>query len=86
MAKLTFTTTTEVKVTVEQVAQLFAAMSDEQQADFFEHVGKIAETWDGSTQWWSIGRHMKTCACVSDVGRSVIDGIYGALHYKDEAA
>lgn len=73
----------ELALTAEQVAKAFCELNDEAQADFFEHVGKIAETWrtQGGTpymQWWYVGRHMRNCACVTDLGRGVVFEIANA--------
>jgi hypothetical protein len=48
-------------------------MSDDGQAQFFEHVARIMEGWPKpGALWWqisSIAGHMKTCECVTAAGR-----------------
>lgn len=75
-------------ITVRELAEWFAGLEDERQADFFEQVGLIMESWERPERvaYWNgaegqqiaIGRHMRTCACVSEAGRRVIENIaYG---------
>lgn len=68
-----------LKVTVEAVVDLtpqvlargFCALYDEDQAQFFIEVAKIAKSWTEKNersfgadwQWHSVGRHLATCAC-----------------------
>lgn len=74
----------ETRLTPEQVAEAFCELNDDQMALFFEEVGKIAKDWKGSAgmQWYLTGQHMKSCACVTDIGRSVVDEIHDSLHYQ----
>jgi len=54
-----------------ELARQFAKLYDEQQADFFEEVARIFDTWgfNGPGQTYAIARHMNTCACVTALGR-----------------
>lgn len=64
----------KVHVHAAQIAQAFAEMDDEEQAQFFIEVAKIASTWDGRTfqQWYSVGRHLATCECSNDEARELV--------------
>ena len=74
----------DLTLSVEQLAQAFCELDDERQAQFFVEVGKIAETWDGSTfpQWLLVGRHLKECECSTDKAREIVldiaDGVRGS--------
>lgn len=71
---------------VQLLAEQFCQLTDEQQADFFEAVGRIMEGWPRDARHWgpewqrfAIGRHMRDCTCVSDVGRRVIEDIFNGM-------
>ena len=68
-----FTTEVKANVTPKQLAQLFAHMDNNQQAEFFNEVGRIAEDWKA-------GLCMQMCyVSSSDVlnatGRAVMEKI-----------
>lgn len=72
--------------TVEALAEQFCELDDDSQAQFFEAVGRIMERWvdeprsyGPSWQRFAIGRHLRTCACITSVGRRVIEEIYEAM-------
>jgi len=54
-----------------EIAGLFCALNDEQQAEFFVAVKQIADSWEGGLgmgmQFWSAGGHLAEC----DGARSV---------------
>jgi hypothetical protein len=79
--------TTDAQLTPAQVAKAFCELYHDQQATFFEEVGKIAATWPAPArfQWHALGRHMKTCACSTSVGRRVIEDIHDALTESPDA-
>ena len=57
---------------VSVLASQFCQLDDEEQADFFEAVGRIMETWGhgkAANQAYYIGRHMSKCECVTHIGR-----------------
>lgn len=74
----------KVKLTVAQLAEGFCELTDDEMAVFFEEVGKIAKTWDhrGSMQWYNTGQHMRTCSCVTGIGRDVVDAIHDSMHSR----
>ncbi len=63
-----------VEVTPKQLAEAFADMHDEGQAQFFIEVAAIASGWEGGNfpQWYMVGRHLARCACSTDEARSLI--------------
>lgn len=76
----------DAKLTTAQVAAAFCELNDDEQAQFFEEVAKIARAWDrpASLQWYALGRHMASCACSTFAGRAIIDEIHGAMHEPAE--
>lgn len=73
---------------VQAVAAQFAGLTDDEQAQFFEEVGRIMRTWDGQpTSWGSewqqhaIGEHMASCKCITDVGRDMLRTITRAMEH-----
>lgn len=77
----------ELPRTISQaLAALFCAMTDDEQAQFFQAVGQVLKTWSGPTrdrQSYAIGKHMQTCACINETGRKFLLSIADAL--KGEA-
>lgn len=74
---------------VKALAAAWCGLSDDEQAQFFEEVGRITEAWpngDGDRQSWFIGRHMRRCQCISDAGRTFLRSIVSGMDYRDEPA
>jgi hypothetical protein len=73
-----------IKITVDQLAEAFCELTDDEMAVFFEKVGQIAKTWDmgGSMQWYLTGQHMRSCSCVTGIGRDVVDAIHDSMHSR----
>ncbi len=63
-----------IEVSPLKLAEWFADMGDEDQAQFFIEVAHIAETWEGTNmdQWYAVGRHLTTCVCSSPEARDLI--------------
>ena len=54
------------------VASMFCEMDDDAQAQFFVHVANIMNRWGNDKacmQIYAIGKHMRTCTCVTDDAR-----------------
>lgn len=83
--KITTTVTQEVDIDLDLLAKCFAHLDDDSQAQFFVKVAAIAEKDYGSpdTQWWYVGRHLRTCECSTEGGRDVIRTIYNAMEYRE---
>lgn len=70
------------KDTFRVLAHLWCAMSDDDQAQFFEEAGAIMETWGAGkreSQMYYVARHMMTCECVTKHGRDLVMGIADQL-------
>lgn len=63
-----------VSFTPRILAEVFAEMGDEDQAQFFIEVAEIAKTWEDVTfrQWYSVGAHLRTCKCSTDDARELV--------------
>lgn len=88
MSKSTITVTTEVELDVVTAATWFAGISDEQQAQFFVEVAKVARTWGGSPeiQWGYVAGHLVKCPCSTDDARSLIKSLHDhMMDYAEEA-
>lgn len=68
-------TTVEVDVDLDMLAQMFAGLNDESQTQFFVKVAAIAETWEtrSSVQWNAVGAHLKDCGCSSEGARQMVE-------------
>ncbi len=73
-----------VDVDIPLIAKIFAAMSDDDQAQFFIEVARIAKEWPTqlggpSYQWWLIGSHLRNCSCSTNEAREMIREIAQAV-------
>ncbi len=69
-------TNVDLNLTPAQLAELFCQLVDDDQAQFFVEVGKIAAGWTCATmQWHRVGRHLRDCECSTVDGRAVIEEI-----------
>ncbi len=67
---------------VKAIAAAHASLTDDEQAQFFEEVGRIMETWPTGkmdTQTYYIGKHMATCACIGEAGRRFLQSAYETM-------
>jgi len=84
--KIKVTTETDVDIDLDLLAKCFAHLDDDSQAQFFVKVAAIAaKDYEAppETQWWYVGRHLRTCECSTEDGREVIRSIYHAMEHKD---
>lgn len=69
----------EVAFTPRVLAEVFADMSDEDQAQFFIEVAEIACQWEqGANQGWQwslVGGHLRDCSCSSPEARDIVRAI-----------
>lgn len=77
------TRTFDVTLSPDDVAALFCEMNDDEQAQFFEHVGRRMAEWGAfkrDTQVISIAEHMNECECTkAGLGREWVLGLGDAL-------
>lgn len=73
--KSTITITTEVELDITAAAGWFAGLDDEKQADFFIKVAEVSKAWDPlwASQYYLVGRHLKTCKCSTYEARELIE-------------
>ena len=71
----------EATVTPAELAEMFCAGDDEEQAQFFIEVARIAATWvpNNSMQWFYVGRHLRNCACSTEAARDIVREIAQAI-------
>ena len=74
--------TVERRSTPLELAEAFCELQDEEQAQFFIEAARIAEAWDrekgslgASWQWFTVGKHLKRCACSTDEARAMVHDI-----------
>lgn len=82
------------RLTPLELATAFCELDDEAQAQFFIEAARIAETWREDVkagtsygpgwQWYSIGRHLKTCSCSTEEAREMVREISRAASQEDE--
>jgi hypothetical protein len=78
--------TVEIELSIETAAQFFAGLSDNEQAQFFIEVARIAtETYVGGygprEQWYRIGSHLKNCKCSTDEARQIVHELANGLEH-----
>jgi hypothetical protein len=71
------TTTVKVAYDPKILAQVFASLDDEAQAQFFIDVAAHARQWPKtiqapSFQWVSVSRHLAECTCSNDDARELV--------------
>jgi hypothetical protein len=72
--------TLDVPLTPLNIAEAFAAMNDEEQAQFFVEVAAIMGRWGADArdrQVHYIAGHLQTCACATDEVRVMVRGLSG---------
>ena len=69
--------TIELALTPKEAAEAFCNWNDEDQAQFFIEVAKLAEEWPGISgmQWFLVGRHLLQCTCSTDDARELVKAI-----------
>jgi hypothetical protein len=79
------TATVDRKFTPLEIAQAFCGLNDEEQAQVFIEAARIAAEWQAekgslgaSWQWFTVGRHLKTCACSTEDARAMVVDIADA--------
>ncbi len=69
-----------MEFTVREIAELWCAMSDDGQAQFFEEAAKVMRAWESpgasAMQPLYIGHHLRDCGCISDDARELVADIY----------
>ena len=67
----------KVELTPAELAEIFAEYMDEEQAQFFIEVARIAKMWTDTNmdQWYAVGAHLRTCVCSSPEARDMIRSI-----------
>ena len=69
----------EVDVDVAYLAEQFAALSDDAQAQFFCIAAGKLGTFNAGMQAFYIGKHLRTCECSTDDGRAFIREIVASM-------
>lgn len=74
-----------VQLTPRELAEFFCSMDDEKQAQFFIEAASIAAKWETNEQglgadwqWYSVGRHLRTCSCSTEEARDLVKSIADA--------
>ena len=72
-----------ITIDLESAAEWFANLSDEQQADFFVAVAEASKKWECQGRWqsqyWLVGRHLRTCSCSTDDARDLVRELAAGL-------
>ena len=76
--------TLDRKLTPAEIAEAFCELDDEQQAQVFIEIGRVASGWkaDGglpTMTWHEVGRHLRDCPCSTYEGRQVVEDIADGL-------
>lgn len=72
----------DIALTPAQVAEAFCDLNDEDQAQVFVEIAKIASAWPGGvtgTQFFMVGRHLRDCECSTEEARDVVREIASGL-------
>lgn len=81
-----WTQTVQVVVEVKKLAEIFAHMTDEQQAQFFIEAAAISATWGWKAegQWIGVGGHLRNCECSTEGARELIRNIAYELEHSTD--
>jgi len=74
-----------IELSLDQLAEAFANLDDDSQAQFFCRVAAIALTWKGFSkdmQWYYVGKHLRECECSTDDGREMLREIVRVMDDK----
>jgi hypothetical protein len=74
---------------VKALAVFYAGLDDDEQAQFFEEVGRAMLGWGEykrDLQAGFIGRHIGTCACIGEAGREFLKVVYETSREASSAA
>jgi hypothetical protein len=79
----TVTIVTPIAVTPERVAEMFASLDDDGQAQVFVEVAKIAALWTDTNmdQWSAVGAHLRDCECSTDGAREIVERIAFGIRF-----
>ena len=72
----------DIKITPQQLAELFCEMNDDEQTRFFGDVAHIMSGWkphERELQIEFIGSHLVDCECGGAGARELIKGIYRSM-------
>jgi len=80
MGKLTIQKSIELTLDIDEAADWFAHLDDDQQTQF---IVKVAEIFDGfkggmDGQLYHIGGHLRNCKCSTDKARNFVESLH---HY-----
>lgn len=75
------TVTTTIELGIEQAAEWFCGLDDDQMAKFFVAVAEGAKRWprDADNQWYYVGGHLKNCKCSTEAAREMLRSIVGYM-------
>ena len=79
-------TTVKVPISILRLAEIFSAMDDDKQAQFFVEVAKIMNGWGvgkADNQAWYIGGHLRNCKCSTDEARELIRSLANGLEKSE---
>lgn len=68
------TVTTETELGIDQAAEWFCGLDDDQMAKFFVAVAAKAKAWPNppNYQWSYVGGHLRNCECSTEDAREMI--------------
>lgn len=82
--------TVDLQLTPAQLAAALCDLDDEQQAQVFIEAARIAQAWPSAVartmQWWSVGKHLATCACSTEEARDLVRDIAAGVAAGAERA
>lgn len=79
-----------VEVSVRLLAEIFCGLDDEAQAQFFIEAAAVSAEWrttgglGADWQWYTVGRHLKTCSCSTEEARDMVREIARAATAAEE--
>lgn len=82
----------EVSIDLEKLAEIFANLDDDSQAQFFVYVAKQMRTWPSNdsggmeSQAQFIGGHLRNCSCSTEDARQFVLNIAYAIEHSAHGA
>ena len=84
-------TTVKVPISVRRMAEIFANMDDDKQAQFFVYAAEVFAGWGhykAEVQAMYIGGHLRNCKCSTEAARefvrSIAYGLENSTHGQEE--
>lgn len=86
MTRTTITVTRDIELSIDEAAEWFSGISDDDMAQFFCKVAEHAKHWPAPSfgpdyMWYLVGQHLAKCSCSTEDGRNMIRYIFESMEH-----